>query len=80
MPLTLSVSPSCTLQSPIDFSQAVLPSESLVIVSVSTTGQGDFPSNASLFWKGLLRKKLTAGYLEPVAFAVFGLGDSSYPK
>ena len=80
MPLILSVSPPCIPESLIDHSQAALPASSLVIICISTTGQGDFPGNASLFWKGLLRRKLTSSYLEHVAFAVFGLGDSSYPR
>lgn len=53
---------------------------SLVIVVVSTTGQGDLPSNARLFWKSLLRRKLPPSYLEGVQLTTFGLGDSSYPK
>ena len=52
----------------------------LVLVSVSTTGQGDLPNNAGVFWKKLLRKKLPTTYLAGAKFAVFGLGDSSYPK
>ena len=47
---------------------------------ISTTGQGDLPSNARTFWKSLLRKKLSYGYLSDVCFTTFGLGDSSYPR
>lgn len=50
------------------------------VISVSTTGQGELPNNARLFWKKLLRKKLTSLYLQDALFAVFGLGDSSYPQ
>ncbi|KLJ10534.1 NADPH reductase tah18 [Blastomyces silverae] len=52
----------------------------VTIFAVSTTGQGDFPSNARIFWKSLLLKKLPPTFLQGVNFALFGLGDSSYPK
>lgn len=52
----------------------------LTIFVVSTTGQGDLPANARVFWKSLLLKKLPSTYLNGVNFATFGLGDSSYPK
>lgn len=47
---------------------------------VSTTGQGDLPTNSRIFWKSLLRRKLSQGYLRDVNFTTFGLGDKSYPK
>lgn len=53
---------------------------SIVVLVVSTTGQGDLPANARLFWKSLLRRKLPTSYLEGVQLTTFGLGDSSYPK
>ena len=53
---------------------------SIVIVIVSTTGQGDLPANARSFWKSLLRKKLPPFCLEDVQLTTFGLGDRSYPK
>ncbi|KAK3167593.1 hypothetical protein OEA41_010720 [Lepraria neglecta] len=53
---------------------------SILIFVTSTTGQGDLPANARLFWKSLLRKKLPPTYLQDVQFSTFGLGDSSYPK
>ena len=61
------------------------PQESLVqfrvvVFLVSTTGQGEQPSNARGFWKRLLRKKLGPTSLRPLRFAIFGLGDSSYPN
>ncbi|KAI9729856.1 MAG: NAPDH-dependent diflavin reductase [Cirrosporium novae-zelandiae] len=52
----------------------------IVIFVISTTGQGDLPLNARKFWKSLLRKRLPPNYLQSVNFAIFGLGDSSYPK
>ncbi|KAK0513167.1 hypothetical protein JMJ35_004153 [Cladonia borealis] len=53
---------------------------SIVIIITSTTGQGDLPANARLFWKRILRKKLPPGHLKAARFTTFGLGDSSYPK
>lgn len=52
----------------------------LVVFAISTTGQGDFPSNSRKFWLGLLRKKLSATSLATVRYAIVGLCDSSYPK
>lgn len=52
----------------------------VVIVAISTTGQGEMPQNARLFWKILLSGALRPGLLKRVRFASFGLGDSSYPK
>ncbi|RFU34896.1 hypothetical protein B7463_g1473, partial [Scytalidium lignicola] len=52
----------------------------VIIFAVSTTGQGEFPRNSRKFWKSLLRKRLPPDYLDHMTFALFGLGDSSYPK
>jgi sulfite reductase alpha subunit-like flavoprotein len=57
-----------------------LPSESLVVMCASTTGQGDAPDNMRSFWSFLLRKSLRADSLVGTSFAVFGLGDSGYAK
>jgi sulfite reductase alpha subunit-like flavoprotein len=51
-----------------------------VILVISTTGQGDLPANSLVFWRSLLRRRLSASYLAGVQFTTFGLGDSSYPK
>ena len=61
-------------------SESALPTFDVVIISVSTTGQGDMPLNAQRFWKTILRKKLPSNYFRSVNCAIFGLGDSSYPK
>ncbi|KAI6247973.1 NADPH-dependent diflavin oxidoreductase 1 [Erysiphe necator] len=53
---------------------------SLVILTVSTTGQGEFPRNARKFWKSLLRKSLPKDCLNGMKFTSFGLGDSSYSQ
>jgi sulfite reductase alpha subunit-like flavoprotein len=52
----------------------------IVIFTISTTGQGDVPRNARKFWRSLLRKSLPTDYLSPVNFTTFGFGDSSYIK
>jgi len=39
------------------------------------------PKNTTKFWRNLRREKLNnTNCLGPVRFALFGLGDSSYPK
>ena len=60
--------------------QSSLAAYSVVIMVISTTGQGDLPANARSFWKSLLRKKLPYDCLQDVLFTTFGLGDSSYPR
>ena len=53
---------------------------SLVILCVSTCGQGEIPRHARAFWTRLLHKAWTMGEAcATVDMAVFGLGDSSYP-
>ncbi|KAF2497530.1 riboflavin synthase domain-like protein [Lophium mytilinum] len=53
---------------------------SVVLISISTTGQGDLPANALTFWRALRSKRLQPGCLSRLRFASFGLGDTSYPK
>ena len=52
----------------------------IVLIAISTTGQGDLPANARQLWRSLLRRRLSPDHLADVKFAIFGLGDSSYPK
>jgi sulfite reductase alpha subunit-like flavoprotein len=52
----------------------------IVIFTISTTGQGDIPANARTFWRSLLRKRLPENCLHHVQFTTFGFGDSSYVK
>ncbi len=59
---------------------AHLPSEPAVVFVVSTTGQGEAPTNFQRLWRFLLRKSLPADSLTAVSTAVFGLGDSGYPQ
>eukprot|EP01012_Entosiphon_sulcatum_P018795 TRINITY_DN23597_c0_g1_i1.p1 TRINITY_DN23597_c0_g1~~TRINITY_DN23597_c0_g1_i1.p1 ORF type:complete len:570 (+),score=69.42 TRINITY_DN23597_c0_g1_i1:16-1725(+) len=50
----------------------------ILVVVCATTGQGDVPSTMKSFWKWLLLKSCPT--LPNLHFAVFGLGDSTYPK
>ncbi|KAJ4330401.1 NAPDH-dependent diflavin reductase [Ascochyta clinopodiicola] len=52
----------------------------VVLISISTTGQGDLPPNSQAFWKALRSARLRPGCLQRMRFASFGLGDTSYPK
>ncbi|MFK7115102.1 flavodoxin domain-containing protein [Flavobacterium oreochromis] len=58
------------------FEIAKLKKETLVLFVVSTQGEGEFPQNAVGFYEAL---KVSTEKLDTVSFAVFGLGDSSYP-
>ncbi|KAF2875058.1 hypothetical protein BDV95DRAFT_626601 [Massariosphaeria phaeospora] len=53
---------------------------SVVLISISTTGQGELPANCQTFWKALRSTRLRSPCLQQVRFASFGLGDTSYPK
>ncbi|ERF68361.1 hypothetical protein EPUS_06777 [Endocarpon pusillum Z07020] len=65
----------------LDHVPITLPSTyTITIFVLSTTGQGEFPSNARVFWTNLLKKKLPATFLQGVSFFLVGLGDTSYPK
>jgi len=57
-----------------------LPNEEVIVFVASTAGQGEFPRNGRALWKFLRRKSLPSNLLQSVRFAVFGLGDSGYPK
>ncbi|KAJ1964880.1 Sulfite reductase [NADPH] subunit beta [Dipsacomyces acuminosporus] len=58
-----------------EFEVDELPFEKTVVVSVSTAGQGEIPTNGREFFKNLLSASIN---LNETAFAVFGLGDSHY--
>ncbi|CAI5742179.1 unnamed protein product [Peronospora destructor] len=58
----------------------LLPQCSIVIFTVSTTGDGEAPENMRHSWRYLLQKNLGTQWLVGVRIAVFGLGDSSYAK
>ncbi|PIO55812.1 flavodoxin, partial [Teladorsagia circumcincta] len=52
--------------------------ETLVVIVVSSTGDGDPPENASRFLRRLSRKTLESNFLEKLDYALLGLGDSNY--
>lgn len=53
-----------------------LPLETNVVFVVSTSGQGEFPTNGKQFWDGL--KSSQDLDLSTIKYGVFGLGDSEY--
>lgn len=58
------------------FDPAKLEKEELALFIVSTQGEGEFPLNAQAFYDKLTAKQYK---LDKLSYAVFGLGDSSYP-
>ncbi|KAJ2123921.1 Sulfite reductase [NADPH] subunit beta [Coemansia sp. RSA 720] len=58
-----------------EFDVEELPFEKTVVVSVSTAGQGEIPTNGREFLKALQAASIN---LNATQFAVFGLGDSHY--
>lgn len=58
------------------FDLTKLQKETHVLFVVSTQGEGEFPQNAVGFYEAV---KAFNGKLDKLSFAVFGLGDSSYP-
>ncbi|KAF2026923.1 NADPH dependent diflavin oxidoreductase-like protein 1 [Setomelanomma holmii] len=57
-----------------------LPQHDVVLIAISTSGQGDLPPNSQTFWRALRSARLRPGCLQQMKFASFGLGDTSYPK
>lgn len=53
-----------------------LAKEDLVLFVVSTQGEGELPQNAKAFYEELTKSKENLSHLK---YAVFALGDSSYP-
>jgi sulfite reductase (NADPH) flavoprotein alpha-component len=58
------------------FDPLKLEKEELALFIVSTQGEGEFPLNAQAFYEKLTAKQYK---LDKLSYAVFGLGDSSYP-
>ncbi|PWN39920.1 riboflavin synthase domain-like protein, partial [Ceraceosorus guamensis] len=57
-----------------------LPEQRLIVLIISTTGQGDFPASSMAFWKFLCRAGLPTDILQDTHFATLALGDSSYER
>jgi sulfite reductase alpha subunit-like flavoprotein len=71
---------STAITDPLAYQIVKLPMEPLVFFFISTTGRGDVPANFKACWLFLRRADLPADSLKNVKFAIFGLGDSSYPR
>lgn len=63
-----------------DYPLTELVDESMAVLVVATTGQGEEPDSMKRLWRSMLRRNLPGNVLSELTFAVFGLGDSSYPK
>ncbi|EFP80952.1 uncharacterized protein PGTG_07204 [Puccinia graminis f. sp. tritici CRL 75-36-700-3] len=63
-----------------DYERDKIFDEDLVIFVCSTTGQGVQPQNMNKFWNALKLASLPNDFIDNIRFALFGLGDSSYPK
>ncbi len=70
--------PVCQTMDSYDLS--LLTEEHILVCVVSTTGDGDPPATMSRSWASLRRRSLPAGALSRMQYAVFGCGDSGYPK
>ena len=51
-----------------------------MVVVVSTTGDGDAPSNAEDFCRSLRKRTQPKTLLAGKRFAILGLGDTNYDK
>ena len=72
---------STKIYDPPSYPLSQLPRErTCVFLFIATTGQGEATSNIKTFWNFLRRTDLPANSLVGVQFAIFGLGDSSYPR
>lgn len=61
--------------------EGLLKTENLtVIIICSTTGNGDPPDNATLFWRKIKNRSLPKNYFESLSYSVIGLGDSNYDQ
>jgi len=59
---------------------SLLSSDDPIIFILPTTGNGTAPPAFLPLWNALLHPELPSDFLEDLRYAVFGLGDSSYPK
>lgn len=55
--------------------------DDIIVLLVATAGNGSFPPSATSLWNQLLSSSLPLrSTLDRLNFAIFGLGDSSYPR
>ena len=54
--------------------------EKLVIIVVSTTGEGEPPDNALKFWRRVRKRTHPRDYLAQLKYGLLGLGDSNYNR
>eukprot|EP01138_Halocafeteria_seosinensis_P007958 gb/GECG01008131.1/.p1 GENE.gb/GECG01008131.1/~~gb/GECG01008131.1/.p1 ORF type:complete len:990 (+),score=146.23 gb/GECG01008131.1/:1-2970(+) len=52
----------------------------ILVIIVSTTGNGDPPDNAESFWRWIRRKTQPQDLFANVRIAILGLGDTNYDK
>ena len=69
-----------TIQDVEDYNITMLSNKQNIIFIISTAGEGEVPPTMKSFWNCLLKRNLSASYLNQVSYTVFGLGDSSYEK
>uniref|UniRef100_A0A7S2S3E2 Methionine synthase reductase n=1 Tax=Mucochytrium quahogii TaxID=96639 RepID=A0A7S2S3E2_9STRA len=63
-----------------DFKKVDFKNASLVVMVVSTTGNGEAPQNSDRFWRFLKNRKHAADLLEQLSFMVLALGDTNYDQ
>ena len=51
-----------------------------IIIVCSTTGNGDAPETANIFWRKLKNRKLSKNLLEKNEYAVLGLGNTNFDQ
>ena len=51
-----------------------------IFIICSTTGNGDPPENASLFWMKIKKRTLPDTYFQNTHYFVVGLGDTNYDR
>ena len=49
-----------------------------IIFICSTTGNGEFPENASSFWKTIKKRDIMKDIIKDVKFTICALGDTNY--
>lgn len=64
----------------IDKERGGTPRKALLVIVVSTTGNGEPPDNADRFWRFLKKRKHPNTLLKGLKFCVLGLGDTNYDK